>query len=231
LRFASYLYILIGSLDVMIEFTGPPSWRQLTKPLLMPVLIAFYTLGAGTLVRRDWLIITAFVFSWLGDLALMLAAGNKILFLTGLVSFLVAHIFYINAYIMVRDRSGVILLKRKPWLTIPIFVFLTAMLSQVLPAVSPDMWIPITAYSLVIGTMSIFALNRYGRVSGDSFWLVFSGALIFMLSDSLIAINTFLCRGTLYMAGVWIMSTYIVGQYLIAKGMLLNESPIEHISR
>ena len=45
-----------------------------------------------------------------------------------------------------------------------------------------------------------------------------------MLSDSLIAINTFLCYGTLYMGGVWIMTTYIAGQYMIAKGMLLNEN-------
>lgn len=225
MKFASRLYILIGALDVAIEFSGHTSLRYITRPLLMPVLIAFYALGAGTLDRRDWFIISALVFSWFGDLALMVAAGNKILFLTGLVSFLVAHIFYINAYIMVRDRSAAMLLPKKLWLTIPVFAFLGGMLYLVLPTVTPDMWAPITVYTLVIGTMSIFALNRYGRVSDSSFALVFGGALIFMLSDSLIAINTFLCHGTLYMAGVWIMSTYIVGQYLIVKGMLRNEIP------
>ena len=224
MKYASYLYILIGVLDVAIEFSGHTSLRYFTRPLLMPVLIAFYALGAGKLVRRDWFVIAALVFSWFGDLALMIAAGNKILFLTGLVSFLIAHLFYINAYILVRDRSGVMILRDKSWLPIPIFVFLGAMLSQVLPAVNSDMWVPITVYSLVIGTMSIFALNRYKRVSDSSFWLVFIGALTFMLSDSLIAINTFLCHGSLYMSGVWIMTTYIAGQYMIARGMLQNEN-------
>lgn len=225
MRIISWLYFFIGLLDIAVEFTGHKYAQYVTKPLLMPVLITFYVFGAGTLVKRDRLVITALVFSWFGDLALMLAAGSKLLFLSGLVSFLIAHIFYISAYLMVRDRSGKILLKRKPWLALPVFAFIAAMLSLVLPAVTPDMWIPITVYALVIGTMSIFALNRYRRVSDSSFALVFGGALIFMLSDSLIAINTFLCHGTLYMAGIWIMSTYIVGQYLIAKGMLRNENP------
>ena len=224
MKYISYLYILIGALDVAIELSGHTSLKFFTRPLLMPVLIAFYALGAGKLVRRDWFVIAALVFSWFGDLALMIAAGSKILFLTGLVSFLVAHICYINAYILVRDRSGAMILREKSWLAIPILMFLGAMLSQVLPAVTSDMWAPITIYTLVIGTMSIFALNRYKRVSDSSFWLVFVGALTFMLSDALIAINTFLCYGTLYMGGVWIMTTYIAGQYMIATGMLRNEN-------
>ena len=224
MKFTSYLYILIGVLDVAIELTGHSNLRYFTRPLLMPVLIAFYVLGAGTLTRRDRLVITALVFSWFGDLTLMIAAGNKVLFLSGLVSFLIAHIFYINAYIMVRDRSAEMLLKERPWLIIPIGIFLVGMLSVVLPAVTSDMWIPITVYTTVIGTMGTLALNRYGRVSDSSFALVFCGALTFMLSDSLIAINTFLYHGTLYMAGAGIMTTYILGQYLIAKGMLRNET-------
>ena len=224
MKLTSYLYILIGILDIAIEFSGHSSLRYITRPLLMPVLIATYVLGTASLSRRDWFIISALIFSWFGDLTLMVAAGSKILFLAGLVSFLIAHIFYINAYIMVRDRSGAMILRDKSWLPIPILVFLGAMLSQVLPAVTSDMRMPITVYSLVIGTMSIFALNRYKRVSSKSFWLVFIGALTFMLSDSLIAINTFLCHGSLYMAGVWIMITYITGQYMIVRGMLLNEN-------
>jgi len=224
-KFASYLYILIGVLDVAIELTGHAGLRYFTRPLLMPVLIGFYISGAGTLTPRDRLVIIALVFSWFGDLILMMAAGSKTLFLLGLVSFLVAHIFYINAYIIVRDRSAKMLLRNSPWLIIPIFVLLIAMLSLVLPAVTSDMWIPITIYTSVIGTMSTFALNRYGRVSDSSFALVFAGALTFMLSDSLIAINTFLYHGTLYMAGAGIMATYIAGQYLIAKGMLKNQDP------
>lgn len=225
MNFAAYIYILISILDVSIEFTGQNGLRYITRPLLMPVLIAFYLLGAGKLTRRDWLVVMALVFSWFGDLALMSAAGDKNLFLLGLVGFLIAHIFYINAYILVRDRSADMILRRKPWISIPLLAYLLCLISLILPVLTMDMKIPVAIYTLVIGAMVISALNRYKRVGDSSFALVFAGALIFMISDSLIAVNTFLCHGTLPLAGLWIMSTYIAGQYLIAKGMLRNEIP------
>ena len=219
----AYLYILIGILDVAIEFTSFGYLRYITRPLLMPVLIAFYAKGAGILSRRDWLVIMALVFSWFGDLALMSAAGNKNLFLLGLVNFLIAHIFYINAYAMVHDRSAPMILRRKPWILIPLLAYILCLISMILPVLTVEMKIPVTIYALVIGAMVSFAINRYKRVGDGSFALVFGGALLFMFSDSLIAVNTFLCHGTFPMAGVGIMSTYIAGQYLIAKGMLKNE--------
>jgi hypothetical protein len=45
-----------------------------------------------------------------------------------------------------------------------------------------------------------------------------AGALLFMLSDSIIAVNKFLYQGELAFAGVGIMLLYISGQYFIAKG-------------
>jgi uncharacterized membrane protein YhhN len=52
---------------------------------------------------------------------------------------------------------------------------------------------------------------------------VFLGALLFMISDSLIALDRF---GSdllpLPWAGFWIMLTYIAAQYLIVVGMLIQ---------
>jgi len=189
----------------------------------MPALIAFYILSLGrSMAKIDWLLIAAWVFSWFGDVVLMFTGINY--FLAGLVGFLITHLLYTGAFTMVRDRSAIPLLKRKIWLLIPLLAYLAGLMCLVFPAIGEDMKVPIVIYSIVIGVMVISALNRHGRVSDSSFALVFGGALIFMLSDSLIAVNKFLCHGTLYMAGVWIMSTYIAGQYLIAKGMLRNEN-------
>lgn len=168
--------------------------------------------------------VAALFFSWIGDVVLMLPGGNKNYFLIGLISFLITHILYVFAFTQVRDRSLPAILKQKIWLLIPLLAYLIGLISLVFPALDTDMRIPVAIYTSVIGTMVVFALNRFRRVSDRSFALVFGGAILFMISDSCIAVNKFLCHGTMPLAGVWIMGLYMAGQYLIVLGMLKNES-------
>jgi uncharacterized membrane protein YhhN len=69
--------------------------------------------------------------------------------------------------------------------------------------------------------MAMQALFRYGRTNSKSFTLVFAGAISFMLSDSLLAINKFM--QPLPLAGLAIMFTYILAQYLIVEGVVRHE--------
>jgi uncharacterized membrane protein YhhN len=163
--------------------------------------------------------IAALIFSWIGDVALM----YKSLFLPGLLGFLTTHVLYITAFTLGSRGSGRALLARRPWILIPLLAYMAALMSVVFPALSSSMIVPVGIYTLVLGLMVSCALNRYKRVDDSSFALVFGGAFIFMLSDSLLAINRFLLHGALTMAGVAIMTTYIAGQYLIVRGMLRNE--------
>ena len=68
--------------------------------------------------------------------------------------------------------------------------------------------------------MVLFALNRRGRVSESSFRWVFYGALLFMLSDMLLAYNKFSVPFSY--ANVAVMITYVLGQYMIVKGCIIN---------
>jgi uncharacterized membrane protein YhhN len=68
--------------------------------------------------------------------------------------------------------------------------------------------------------MVLQALFRYGYTNTVSFWFVFVGAILFMISDSMIAVNKFL--SSFELAGVAIMVTYILAQFLIIKGLLLH---------
>jgi uncharacterized membrane protein YhhN len=225
LKFAGYLYLLIGAIDVFADLTHTGLVQYITKPLLMPVLIAFYiSSSVSPLSKADKLMICAWLFSWMGDVALMLPGDNKNYFLIGLVGFLITHILYANAFLIVRDRAVIPVLKTKPWVLIPLVAYLAGLMSLIFPALDTDMRIPVIIYTSVIGLMIVCALNRYKRVSDSSYALVFGGALLFMFSDSLIAVNKFLCHGTLFMAGTGIMTLYITGQYLIARGMLRNET-------
>ena len=80
--------------------------------------------------------------------------------------------------------------------------------------------IPVLLYALVLTVMVLQALFRYGHTNTPSFWFVFLGALLFMVSDSLIAVNKFLSPFGL--AGLSITATYILAQFLIASGLRLH---------
>ena len=54
-----------------------------------------------------------------------------------------------------------------------------------------DMKLPVTIYTVVILSMLLAAINREKKVNRQSFLLVLAGAILFILSDSLIAINRF----------------------------------------
>jgi uncharacterized membrane protein YhhN len=66
--------------------------------------------------------------------------------------------------------------------------------------------------------MMINALLRYGKTSSQSFWLVFFGATLFFISDSILAVNKFL--QTIDHAGALIMFTYCAAQFLIVHGLI-----------
>ena len=75
---------------------------------------------------------------------------------------------------------------------------------------------------LVILSMSTAAYLRKGTISKLSYTLVFLGALFFMLSDSILALNKF--YEPLAYSNISIMLTYAIAQYLIIFGILKLDS-------
>ena len=215
----TFLYLVIAALELASHFfrETAPLFHYVTKPLIVLSLLVFYLIHAR--IREGllrYVIPLALFFSLMGDVFLMFL-GERF-FLLGLSSFLLAHVCYILAFGHMHNRSGERpLLRRKPWL-IFFFVFYLAMLMLLIyPGLGP-MRAPVVVYSIVILTMSLMALNRWKRVPQDSFSWVFFGALLFMLSDSLIAITRF--GFPIPFSQTWIMLTYMAAQYLIVAGML-----------
>ena len=80
------------------------------------------------------------------------------------------------------------------------------------------MKIILAVYGASLLGMSMMALNRKGRVGMISFLLVFIGSVLFVLSDSMIALNKFQVLD-IPRSGFWIMLAYIPAQYLIMRGL------------
>lgn len=143
----------------------------------------------------------ALLLSALGDLM-----GGQHLFLPQILFFAMAHGAYIAAF--VRSAS-----RRPLWrlAAIPVVVVAAAAVgARVVGSVAdPVERVAVTAYVVIIAAMAAAAGVRGGRA-----WaLGMAGAALFMLSDSLIAWNRFICR--LPHATLWIMSSYYAAQLLL----------------
>jgi uncharacterized membrane protein YhhN len=223
----AYLYLLIGLIEVYAEFSGNKTMHYIAKPLLMVVLIAYYIKNQKEAALSSFhkMMIAAFAFSWVGDVALMFVGFNENFFLLGLVGFLITHILYTINFSKVTKNNLSGVLTKKWWVLLPLVGYMIGLLYLLVPSIlsnekTQPFLVPVLVYSSAIAVMVVFAINRYQRVNDASFALVFGGALLFMFSDSIIAINKFLYAEQLAYANVFIMILYITAQYLIAKGAL-----------
>ena len=135
--------------------------------------------------------------------------------MVGLSAFLIAQVLYLIAFFSTPGQN--ILFFRRVWLILPVIAYGMGLIWILFDGLG-DMKVPVIVYAVVILTMLTGAINRQEKVSRQSYLLVLSGALLFVLSDSLIAINKFAYEFVL--ARVAIMITYVTAQYLIAVGCL-----------
>ena len=151
----------------------------------------------------------ALVFSWAGDVFLISSEW----FIAGLVSFLIAHVFYIIAY----QKTGAATGQLKKLDVLKFVAYGIVLIWVIYPGLG-DLLIPVLIYALVLLGMGVWAHKRRGSTSPASFQLVAIGAILFALSDGLIAINKFAFE--IPFERVLVMSIYMTAQYLIVQGLI-----------
>ncbi len=188
----------------------------------MPLLtLIFITSWSGNKNKIFILTIAALALSWTGDLFLQFQGINDSFFIFGLGSFLLAHVAYITTYYHAQSDMGI-----KPNNTF--YVVRVVVLAMIGGALLNILWshlgelrIPVTLYTCVIILMAIFAVLRKDRTSPNSFSLIYGGALLFIISDGMIAISKFIEPFDYYR--LYIMLTYILAQFLIVRGILSHQ--------
>lgn len=198
---------------------------MVSKSLLMPLLFLYYwTNRPEKKARFHILVFLALLFSFSGDVWLMFEGGAT--FLLGLGSFLVTHLLYIVIFspgtAIGKQKTY---LREKPQFILPFLLFAFVLLKTIYPGLG-SMKIPVIVYASIICLMSLVALNRKGRVAQRSFVLVLIGAVLFMISDSLIALEKF-ATGIDSFASLpfWVMLTYALAQFLIVWGLIEETRP------
>ena len=187
---------------------GMAELHYLFKPLTMLlalVLVARQARCGYLAAKHAWLLGAALAASLAGDVFLMLP-GNW--FIPGLASFLVAHLFYIGLF-----HLGQAWFPSKRALLLTLGVGL-AMLAYIWSGLTDAVLaLAVSTYVLVIALMAAQAIGRATVLRQSAATAVAIGACVFMLSDSLIAVNRFVAP--VPWASLWILATYYVAQVLM----------------
>ena len=210
----SILYAIIVLSELLTGSTETlQSVHYITKPAIVISLILLFVKASKSLskpIRR--LTLLALVFSLLGDVLLMFVATSEHFFMLGLVAFLTAHVMYVLLFLKHRNT------KKSPFGFIAVLLIYAACLFYFLKDGLRDMLIPVVVYMIVILAMATTAYLRKHKVTMRSYGLVFLGALFFMASDSILALNKF--YQPLLWSNISIMVTYAIAQYLLVIGIL-----------
>ncbi|WP_299887706.1 lysoplasmalogenase [uncultured Lacinutrix sp.] len=217
----NYLFFIIFFFLVAIETTvanldGLTWLHYIFKPLIVISLIIYFTKHNKHLsIYTQKFTFFALTFSLIGDILLLFVNRSQLFFIGGLIAFLIAHILYSLVFFNKRNKNT------KWYGFVAIILIYTILLFSYLKTGIGHLLIPVIIYMLVILTMVTSAFLRKGMVNTNSFNLVFIGALIFIASDSLLALNKF--YAPLSIANFGIMFTYALAQLLIVLGLLKQQ--------
>jgi uncharacterized membrane protein YhhN len=196
--FFCFAFIFIASLNLR---PYPGDFIIKAIPVLSLALLAFLKIPG----IKGKLLGIGFLFSDLGDILLEL--DRSAYFVFGLAAFLIAHVFYITVFI----RKPVFV-KSRLIIVLAIIAYGLVLGSILIPHLG-SMMKPVVAYLIIILAMGISA-----SIGSNNHFLIIIGACLFILSDSIIAVNKFLMP--VPFSSLWIMTIYYSAQFFIISGSL-----------
>jgi uncharacterized membrane protein YhhN len=212
-------WIICFIVILAVHLTGIVFNIQLLEYLIKPMIVIWlllYFLSQTVSISsglKKWIIGSLF-FSWAGDVLLLFQQNNSLFFLLGLSAFLIAHIFYIVFFNRVRVNEHI---RGNVWLLLIVAIYYGSLIT-LLYSYLGGMKIPVLVYGIVISCMFMLAMHMLyikNKIAGK--WMM-TGALLFVASDSLLAINKF--YHPFEIAAVAIMLTYGLAQLFIVEGAI-----------
>jgi uncharacterized membrane protein YhhN len=197
--FAPYLVVSVVHLGALV--VGSAQVSTPTKWVLMPALLAAIFLARPR--ARAVVVVgsVGIVLSWCGDV--LLSTPGDIGFVAGLASFLLAHVAYLVLF------AAVLRTRRLPVWSLGYALWLVILVVVISPHLGA-LGVPVVAYGIVLAASSAAALATSPTVA--------VGALLFLLSDSLLVFKLFWPDFSMVQVDAIIMLLYLAGQGLIVFG-------------
>ena len=201
----------LGAAHLTAYYAGHRAVAGVLKslPILILAGVVFRNLGVGEpAMALAALVGVGLVLSAVGDVSLVFEGG----FLAGLSAFLAAHCCYIAAL-----TSGVVLNGASLLAAIVIAAAAVAVLRRLWPHVR-RLRVPVTIYAGALALMAWCAVARAIGSDATATRAGAIGAIAFLVSDSVLAINRF--ARPFAGAHAVVMVTYYTAQILIARATL-----------
>jgi uncharacterized membrane protein YhhN len=201
-------------------------WRMLhwlCKPLATAlILLLAWSARPALSTRYRRRISAGIVCSLLGDVLLMLPQD---LFVPGLVAFLCGHLCFLAAFLG-DSRFAV-----RPWWLLASWGYGAVNLWLLWDSIGVSLRLPVIVYVVVLSSMGGQALARVwmfvrcGDAQVGSARRAAVGAVLFMLSDSLLAWNRF--HAAIPLSSLWVLSTYYLALWWIARSVQRDDTLVE----
>ncbi|WP_457616216.1 lysoplasmalogenase [Lutibacter sp.] len=208
-KIVSFIFLLVSVLDIAGIIFHIPYLIFIFKPFILLSLLLLYHVSVSE--KNNWYV-RALLFSFLGD-AFLVYEGS-FFFNLGLLSFLIAHLLFIKIVVSDIPKSDI---KVKAISFIP-FIITFSVLLYTLKDVLNEMLLPVTVYGVVISLFGAISLLNYITSKTTKSLFMLLGALFFITSDSILAINKFYVSKEIFKSVI--MITYIIAQYLIYRSMV-----------
>lgn len=208
------LFFLIFAFDVFAVTVGETSLELWTKPLVVPSLMIYLFAATEGSRRSIYLAVAALLLCWAGDCLLLADRMRGGFFVYGLVLFLAAHVVYIAHFLKMRRAAGI---SSKPnvFILVLILVYAVGLLYMLSPHLN-GMLYPVVVYGAVISVMFASSLGTIPKGGARYASASVVGALLFLVSDSILAINKF--AAPIEFSATITMLTYGLAQFMIVEG-------------
>jgi uncharacterized membrane protein YhhN len=204
------IIIVSVSLYIKAEYAEQRRLMYIFKPLSTSLIILFCALQKPMISPvYQYLIFFGLVCSLAGDIFLMLPSDQ---FIAGLVSFLIAHVFYIVAF---TSQNGF----HMTWPFLFMIVLLAGIILQVILPRVGRLAGPVILYMVGILMMLWQALERWYVSPDIGTLLAVAGAALFVFSDFTLAYNRFVSpfRSARFLN----LTTYFAAQWCLALSVKL----------
>jgi uncharacterized membrane protein YhhN len=209
------LFVIDAGVDLLFVLLRHGDARYITKPLLLLLLAGYFFSERKHKNKLFFLLSAGLFFSLFGDIFLMFEKYAAYWFMFGLASFLTAHIFYILLFIQIKKEN-----QPQKKLNIPVILFTAAYTTFLFLLLKPtlgNLKMPVLIYAVALSCMFLFGFHAFNFSKQKPGMLCIIGAALFVLSDSLLAVNKF--YQSFAAAGFVVMLTYDLAQLLIVVGV------------
>ncbi len=199
------VFFTVSIIEIIGVYLNNSLLQTVFKPMIIISLMALYYFSVDK--KNNWYIL-ALAFSFLGDVLLM---DKNNLFLFGIAAFLITQIIYIVIIVKQMEKPSFFHKYLYAFLFVNYVVYLLVLLKPNLG----ELFYPVLVYGITISVFGLVAtLNYVTKRTTPALFLVL-GAVLFIASDSMIALHKFHDPKLFY--PIAIMVTYVLAQYLIYR--------------